>query len=110
MSGMLDPVYKEVYRGRAEVREIFRISKVGTVAGCLVVDGSIPRDASVRLLRDNVVVFTGKLASLKRFKDDASEVRSGLECGIGIENFNDLKPGDVIEGFGSERIEQQMFA
>jgi translation initiation factor IF-2 len=84
MTGMLEPVFKEVYRGRAEVREIFRISKVGTVAGCVVVDGSIPRDAEVRLLRDNVVVLTGKLASLKRFKDDASEVRAGLECGLGI--------------------------
>ncbi len=110
MTGMLEPVYKEVYRGRAEVREIFRISKVGTVAGCLVVDGAVPRDANVRLLRDNVVVLTGKLASLKRFKDDASEVRSGLECGLALENFNDLKPGDVIEAFASERIAPEAFA
>jgi len=110
MTGMLEPVFKEVYRGRAEVREIFRISKVGTVAGCLVVDGSVPRDAEIRLLRDNVVVFTGKLASLKRFKDDASEVRSGLECGISIENFNDLKPNDVIEAFATERIAPEVFA
>jgi translation initiation factor IF-2 len=110
MTGMLEPVYKEVYRGRAEVREIFRISKVGTVAGCLVMDGSIPRDANVRLLRDNVVVLTGKLASLKRFKDDASEVRAGLECGLALENFNDLKPGDVIEAFASERIAPEVFA
>ncbi len=104
MSGMLEPVFKEVYRGRAEVREIFRISKVGTVAGCLVIDGNVTRDSAVRILRDNVVVKTGKLASLKRFKDDASEVRSGLECGISIENFNDLKPGDVIEAFVTERV------
>jgi translation initiation factor IF-2 len=110
MTGMLEPVYKEVYRGRAEVREIFRISKVGTVAGCVVVDGSIPRDAGVRLLRDNVVVLTGKLASLKRFKDDASEVRAGLECGLALENFNDLKPGDVIEAFATERIAPEVFA
>ncbi len=110
MSGLLEPVYKEVYRGRAEVREIFRISKVGTVAGCVVMDGSIPRDANVRLLRDNVVVLTGKLASLKRFKDDASEVRAGLECGMALENFNDLKPGDVIEAFASERIAPEVFA
>ena len=82
MSGMLEPVFKEVYRGRAEIREVFRISKVGTVAGCLVVDGIIPRTADVRVLRDNVVVKTGKLDSLKRFKNDASEVRSGLECGV----------------------------
>ncbi len=104
MAGMLEPVFKEVYRGRAEVREIFHISKVGTVAGCVVVDGSIPRDADVRILRDNVVVKTGKLASLKRFRDDASEVRAGLECGMSVENFNDLKPGDVIEAFATERV------
>jgi translation initiation factor IF-2 len=110
MTGMLEPVYKEVYRGRAEVREIFRISKVGTVAGCLVLDGSVPRDANIRLLRDNVVVLTGKLASLKRFKDDASEVRAGLECGLAVENFNDLKPGDVVEAFASERIAPEVFA
>ena len=110
MSGMLEPVYKEVYRGRAEVREIFRISKVGTVAGCVVVDGSVARAADIRLLRDNVVVLTGKLASLKRFKDDASEVRAGLECGLAIENFNDVKPGDIIEAFATERIAPEVFA
>jgi translation initiation factor IF-2 len=110
MTGLLEPTYKEVYRGRAEIREIFRISKIGTVAGCLVVDGTIPRDADVRLLRDNVVVKTGKLASLKRFKDDASEVRAGLECGLSIENFNDLKPADIIEAFATERIAPEVFA
>jgi translation initiation factor IF-2 len=104
MSGMLEPVFKEVYRGRAQVRETFRISKVGTVAGCLVVDGYMKRDSEVRVLRDNVVAYTGKISSLKRFKDDASEVRSGLECGLSIENFNDIKPGDVIEGFVIERV------
>jgi translation initiation factor IF-2 len=110
MSGMLEPVYKEVYRGRAQIREIFRISKIGTVAGCLVVDGTIPRTADVRILRDNVVVKTGKLASLKRFKDDASEVRSGLECGLSIENYNDLKPGDIVEAFATEKIAPEVFA
>jgi translation initiation factor IF-2 len=104
MTGMLEPVFKEVYRGRAEVRDTFRISKVGTIAGCLVVDGSVTRDSEVRVLRDNVVVYTGKIGSLKRFKDDASEVRNGLECGIGIENFNDIKPGDVLEAFVTERV------
>jgi translation initiation factor IF-2 len=104
MTGMLEPVFKEVYRGRAEVRDTFRISKVGTVAGCLVVDGSITRDSQVRLLRDNVVVFTGKIGSLKRFKDDASEVRSGVECGIAIENYNDIKPRDVFEAYVTERV------
>ena len=81
MTGMLDPVFKEVYKGRAQVREVFRISKVGTVAGCMVQDGSITRTSEVRLLRDNVVVHTGKIESLKRFKNDASEVKSGFECG-----------------------------
>ncbi len=104
MSGMLEPVFKEVYKGRAQVREVFRISKVGTVAGCMVQDGSITRDSEVRLLRDNVVVHTGKVLGLKRFKNDASEVKSGFECGISIANFNDIKPGDIIEAFVTERV------
>ncbi|HTS75244.1 MAG TPA: translation initiation factor IF-2 [Bryobacteraceae bacterium] len=104
MTGMLEPVFKEVYRGRAQVREVFRISKVGTVAGCMVQDGSITRDSEVRLLRDNVVVHTGKVLGLKRFKNDASEVKSGFECGISIANFNDVKPGDIIEAFATERV------
>jgi translation initiation factor IF-2 len=104
MTGMLEPVFKEVYRGRAEVREVFRISKVGTVAGCMVQDGSITRDSEVRLLRDNVVVYTGRVDSLKRFKNDASEVKTGFECGIGLTNFNDVKPGDIIEAFVTERV------
>jgi len=104
MAGMLEPVYKEVYRGRAEVREVFRISKVGNVAGCLVQDGSITRDSEVRVLRDNVVVHTGKIASLRRFKNDASEVRSGMECGISLENYGDVKPGDILEAFVTERV------
>jgi translation initiation factor IF-2 len=110
MSGMLEPVYKEVYRGRAEVREIFHISKVGTVAGCMVLDGAVTRDSEVRLLRDNVVVHTGKIESLKRFKNDASEVKSGFECGIALANFNDLKPGDIIEAFVTERVNVEVFA
>jgi len=104
MSGMLEPVFKEVYKGRAQVREVFRISKVGTVAGCMVNDGSITRDSQVRLLRDNVVVHTGKVEGLKRFKNDASEVKQGFECGISIANYNDIKPGDVIEAFVTERV------
>jgi translation initiation factor IF-2 len=83
---------------------VFRISKVGTVAGCFVNDGSIARDSMVRLLRDNVVIHTGKVEGLKRFKNDASEVKSGFECGISIANFNDIKPGDVIEAFATERV------
>ncbi len=103
MIGLLDPVFKETYKGRAEIREVFRISKVGAVAGCMVSDGVIPRSAQVRILRDNVVVHTGKIDSLKRFKNDASEVKQGFECGISIVNFNDLKPGDLIEAFITER-------
>ena len=104
MTGMLEPVFKEVYKGRAQVREVFRISKVGTVAGCMVQDGSIARDSEVRLLRDNVVIFTGKVLGLKRFKNDASEVKTGFECGISIANYNDIKPGDIIEAFATERV------
>jgi translation initiation factor IF-2 len=104
MAGLLAPVYKEIYRGKAEIREVFRVSKVGAVAGCLVIDGNIPRDSQLRVLRDNVVVHTGKIGSLRRFKDDVSEVRSGMECGITIENFNDVKQGDVIEAFAMQRV------
>ncbi|MFN3324046.1 MAG: translation initiation factor IF-2 [Bryobacteraceae bacterium] len=104
MTGMLEPVFKEVYRGRAEVREVFRVTKVGTVAGCMVLDGVLTRDSQVRLLRDNVVIHTGKIQSLKRFKNDATEVKSGFECGVGIANYNDLKPGDIIEAFVTERV------
>jgi translation initiation factor IF-2 len=110
MTGMLEPVYKEVFRGRAEVRDVFRITKIGTIAGSLVVEGTITRDSQVRLLRDNTVIHTGKISSLKRFKDDASEVRTNLECGIGIENYNDIKPGDVIEAFVRERVQVEAFA
>jgi len=99
LTGMLKPIEQEVVLGHAEVKEIFRVSKVGTVAGCLVSEGRIPRSAQIRVLRDNVVVHTGKIASLKRFKDDASEVKEGLECGISLENYNDVKPGDVLEAF-----------
>lgn len=104
MTGMLEPVYREVFRGRAEVREIFRISKVGTVAGCQVVEGNVTRDSEVRVLRDNVVVYTGRIGSLRRFKNDVSEVKSGMECGVALENFGDVKPGDIIEAFVTERV------
>ncbi len=104
MVGLLEPTIKETYLGRAEVRDTFRIPKVGTVAGCYVADGIIKRDAEVRLLRDNVVVFKGKISSLRRFKEDASEVRHGMECGIAIQNYGDVKVGDVIEAFVTERI------
>jgi len=104
MTGLLEPTYKENYQGRADVLETFRIPKVGTVAGCRVSDGLIKRDSEVRLLRDNVVVFKGKVASLRRFKDDASQVTSGMECGISIANYGDIKAHDVIEAFVTEKI------
>jgi translation initiation factor IF-2 len=104
MSGLLAPVIKEVYLGQAEVRETFSVPKVGTVAGCAVVDGKITRNCRVRLLRGGVVVYTGKITSLKRFKDDAKEVLKGYECGMGLENFNDIKIGDFIEAF--EEVEE----
>ena len=110
MTGLLEPTIKETYQGRAEVRETFRIPKVGTIAGCQVVDGLIKRDSEVRLLRDNVVVFKGKVGSLRRFKDDASEVRNGMECGIAIANYSDIKVGDVIEAFVTERIAAEVIA
>jgi translation initiation factor IF-2 len=110
MVGLLEPTIKETYLGRAEVRDTFRIPKVGTVAGCFIADGTIKRDSEMRLLRDNVVVFKGKIASLRRFKEDASEVRNGMECGISIANYNDVKIGDVIEAYITERIAAEMMA
>ncbi len=99
MTGLLKPVYEEKELGRAEVRQIFHIPKVGTVAGCMVTDGVIPRSARVRLLRDNVVVWEGSLGSLKRFKDDVSEVKAGFECGLTLAGYQDIKQGDVIEAY-----------
>ena len=110
MTGLLEPIIKETYLGRAEVKDTFRIPKVGTIAGCQVVDGSIKRDSDVRLLRDNVVVFKGKIGSLRRFKDDAREVTNGMECGIGIANYGDIKAGDVIEAFVTEKVGAEAFA
>jgi translation initiation factor IF-2 len=110
MSGLLEPTIKENYQGRAEVLNVFRIPKVGTVAGCRVSDGLIKRDSEVRLLRDNVQVFKGKVGSLRRFKDDASQVTNGMECGISISNYGDIKVGDVIEAFVTERIAAEVIA
>jgi translation initiation factor IF-2 len=104
MEGLLEPVFQESYLGRAEVRNTFRVKGAGTIAGCYVVDGVLKRDAQVRVLRDSAVIYTSKLSSLKRFKDDASEVRTGFECGVGIANFNDVKVGDVLEAFGVTKI------
>jgi len=105
MTGLLEPKFEEKFQGRAEVRNTFKVPKAGTIAGCMVVDGVIPRTASVRLLRDNRVIFEGKIASLRHFKNDVSEVRQGFECGIAIERFQDIKIGDVIEAFKVEKLE-----
>ena len=110
MTGLLEPTIKENYQGRAEVLETFRIPKVGTIAGCRVTDGLIKRDSEVRLLRDNVMVFKGKIGSLRRFKDDAKEVTNGMECGISISNYGDIKARDVIEAFVTERIAAEVIA
>jgi len=104
MIGMLDAIEKEVILGKARVQEIFKVSKIGTIAGCRVTDGVIRRQAKARLLRDSVVIWEGDISSLKRFKEDASEVRSGFECGISLVNFNDIKVEDEIEAFVIERI------
>lgn len=108
MEGMLAPKQEEVIVGNAEVRNIFRISKVGTVAGCMVTDGYIKRSNPIRLIRDGIVVYSGKIASLKRLKDDVGEVKSGYECGIAIENFNDIKEGDVIESYELHEVKRTL--
>ncbi len=105
IKGLLAPKFKEVHLGRSEVREVFKLSSVGTVAGCMVKEGKMERGAQLRLLRDNIVVFEGKFASLKRFKDDIKEVQAGYECGIAIENYNNIEQGDVIEAFKMEKVE-----
>jgi translation initiation factor IF-2 len=106
MKGMLDPIYKEKVIGHAEVRNTFSISKVGTIAGCMVTSGKITRSAEARLIRDGIVLYEGKLDSLKRFKDDAKEVAQGYECGITLDKYNDLKEGDVIEAFIMESVQR----
>lgn len=106
MEGMLAPEYKEVVVGRAEIRVIYKVPKVGNIAGCYILEGKINRNASVRLIRDNIVIHDGKIESLKRFKDDAREVGEGFECGIGLEKFNDIKEGDIIEAYAMEEIKK----
>jgi len=108
LEGLLRPTLKEVFLGSAEVRDTFKIPKVGTIAGCYVVSGKINRNAPVRLVRDNVVIYEGKISSLKRFKEDAGEVKEGFECGVGLENYNDVKVGDYIEAYTIEKIARQL--
>jgi translation initiation factor IF-2 len=108
MEGLLDPDLKEKIIGKAVVKQVFKLSSHGTISGCSIIEGKIQRGAKVRLLRDNVIVFEGNITSLKRFKDDVKEVDKGYECGIGLENFSDIKVGDAIENFVSEKIARKL--
>jgi translation initiation factor IF-2 len=108
MAGLLEPVIKETFRGRLEIKETFRITKVGTIAGCLVLEGAVQKGNEVRVLRDNIVVHTGKIDSLRRFKDEVNEVRAGVECGVNLANYNDVKPGDILETFTTEKIAAEL--
>ncbi|MDH3349457.1 MAG: EF-Tu/IF-2/RF-3 family GTPase, partial [Desulfobulbaceae bacterium] len=104
MVGMLEPTFEERVIGSADVRQVFHVPKIGSVAGCMVVSGKVDRNSHIRVLREGVVIYTGKLSSLRRFKDDAKEVVSGFECGIGVENFNDIKVGDTLEAFVMDEV------
>lgn len=108
LEGILEPIHREVVHGHAEIRELFHVPNVGTIAGCYVTDGNISRNSAARLIRDNVVVYTGRISSLRRFKDDVSEVQSGYECGIGIERYNDIKQGDIIEPYTTEEVSRTL--
>ncbi|MBR5754637.1 MAG: translation initiation factor IF-2 [Erysipelotrichaceae bacterium] len=107
MKGMLAPIYEEVVIGQAEVRKTYKVSKIGTIAGCMVTEGKITRDCGIRLIRDGIVIYTGKLGSLRRFENDAKEVAEGYECGMMIENFNDIKELDIIEGYVDQEVERE---
>ena len=104
LTGMLAPTIEEEILGHAEVRETYKVSSVGTIAGCYVTDGKIQRNAKLRLVRDGIVIHEGNISSLKRFKDDAREVAQGYECGVGIERYNDIKPGDIIEMYRMNEV------
>jgi translation initiation factor IF-2 len=108
MEGMLKPEFEEKVVGNIEVRDVFKITRVGTVAGCMVLDGKVSRHTKVRVIRDGIVVYTGELSSLKRFKDDVKEVTKGFECGLNINNFNDIKVGDIIEGYDIVEIKAKL--
>ena len=108
MEGMLSPEFKEEILGTAEIREIFKVTKIGSIAGCMVTNGKILRNSGIRLIRDGVVVFTGELASLKRFKDDAKEVTKGFDCGMQIKNYNDIQEGDIIEAFHQVEVKKKL--
>ena len=107
IEGMLEPVMKEEIVASVEVMEIFKISKVGTVAGCIVREGKLQRTTPIRVIRDGIVIYTGKLGSLKRFKDDVKEVTSGQDCGLNIESFNDVRVGDIVEGYEQVEVKRK---
>ena len=108
MEGMLSPELKEEVTGTAEIRETFKISKIGTIAGCMVTSGKIYRNSGIRLIREGVVVYTGELASLKRFKDDVKEVSKGYDCGMQVKNYNDIREGDVIEAYREVEVKKTL--
>ena len=105
MKGMLAPVYEEVVIGQANVRQLYKVSKIGTIAGCMVTDGKLKAECSIRLIRDGVVVYTGRLASLRRYENDVKEVQNGFDCGLTIENYNDIKVDDIIEAYEDQQVE-----
>ena len=108
LSGLLTPERSEVITGIAEVRDVFRSPKFGAVAGCMVIEGTVHRNKRIRVLRDNIVIYEGELESLRRFKDDVNEVRNGVECGIGVKDYNDIKPGDQIEVYEIREVARQL--
>jgi len=108
MEGMLSPEIKEEITGNVEIREIYKISKVGTIAGCMVTNGKIFRTSKIRLIRDGVVVYTGELASLKRFKDDAKEVSKGFDCGLSVKNYNDIRIDDIVEAYKEVAVKKKL--
>ena len=108
MEGMLSPELKEQVTGNVEIRETFKVSKVGTIAGCMVIDGKVTRNSKIRLIREGVVIHDGELASLKRFKDDVKEVTKGYECGLNIKNFNDIQIGDIIEVYETVEVKKKL--
>jgi translation initiation factor IF-2 len=108
MEGLLAPEFEEKNVCNIEIREVFNITKVGNIAGCYVLDGKVNRNTKIRIIRDGIVIHTGELGSLKRFKDDVKEVNKGFECGLNIKNFNDIKPGDVIEGYEMVEIKAKL--
>ena len=108
LTGMLDPEFKETYLGRIEIKKVFKVSNVGNVAGCVVVDGKVKNDSNIRILRDSVIIYEGKLSTLKRFKDDVKEVVAGQECGLNVDEFNDIKDGNVVEAFDIIEIKRKL--